>query len=213
MEFGGCDGGGWPRYPLEGLTEAPLCGGNDTHLLHPATLPPCHPATLPPCTLPPCHPAPCHPAPCHPAPCTLPPSPLLAPLHPHPHAVLEEGGDEAEPGEVRQDVLGAPRHLGQGYQPRLSTATTQPPGPPRPPPRPPPCRRSPLPWTASRTARWPWRWRRRGGGWAVMWSSTDDTPPVHRKQNSAAAAAGRVWFGEPRTPELLFVCCRQLVCL
>ena len=30
---------------------------------------------------------------------------LFAPLDPHPDAVLEEGGDEAEPGQMGQDVL------------------------------------------------------------------------------------------------------------
>ena len=37
--------------------------------------------------------------------------PLLGPLHPHADAVLEEGRDEAEAGEVRQDVLPVPRDL------------------------------------------------------------------------------------------------------
>ena len=36
---------------------------------------------------------------------------LLGPLHPHADAVLEEGRDEAEAGEVRQDVLPVPRDL------------------------------------------------------------------------------------------------------
>ena len=38
--------------------------------------------------------------------------PLLAPLDPHPDPVLEECGDEAEPGQVGQDVLGVPGNLG-----------------------------------------------------------------------------------------------------
>ena len=37
--------------------------------------------------------------------------PLLGPLHPHADAVLEEGRDEAEAGEVRQDMFPVPRDL------------------------------------------------------------------------------------------------------
>ena len=36
---------------------------------------------------------------------------LLGPLHPHADAILEEGGDKAEAGEVRQDVLPMPGDL------------------------------------------------------------------------------------------------------
>ena len=36
---------------------------------------------------------------------------LLGPLHPHADAILEKGGDEAEAGEVRQDVLPMPGDL------------------------------------------------------------------------------------------------------
>ena len=36
---------------------------------------------------------------------------LLSPLNPHPDAVLKEGRDEAEPGQVGQDVLRVPNHL------------------------------------------------------------------------------------------------------
>ena len=36
---------------------------------------------------------------------------LLRPLHPHADAVLKEGRDEAEAGEMRQDMLPVPRDL------------------------------------------------------------------------------------------------------
>ena len=36
---------------------------------------------------------------------------LLGPLHPHADAILEEGRDEAEAGEVGQDVLPMPGDL------------------------------------------------------------------------------------------------------
>ena len=37
--------------------------------------------------------------------------PLLAPLHPHADSVLEKCGDQTEPRQVGQDVLGVSGHL------------------------------------------------------------------------------------------------------
>ena len=36
---------------------------------------------------------------------------LLGPLDPHPDPVLEEGGDETEPRQVRQHMFRTPSHL------------------------------------------------------------------------------------------------------